>query len=203
MSYEQLLKGHPAEDIARLCFSKLRFLPAALKAQLRQQGLWEDLAQELYRISLEGWIRGMSPKEVGGIASGEIRAFLKAYGYRRCKANHHEFFSKPETSLADISEIHLRGAIPITSADCEPTGLEEAVLALLRKHPDGLSQCQVNRAIGRRTAAAVVSGQCTRLVVRGVVKEVPRSRSNGNGRPPGPILVLTEATTRKLVAAGR
>ena len=202
MHYEQLLKGHPAENIARLCFSKLRFLPAALKAQLRQQGLWEDLAQELYRIALEGWIRGMSPKEVGGIASGEIRAFLRAYGYRRYRDS---FFRSDESLPAVCAEKGepwvMARAEPVPSAHAGRDGLEEAILALLRQHPEGLSKCQVKQAFRSQAPAVLILYHCDRLVVRGVLREIARPK--GNGRPPGPILVLAEATTCELAAAGR
>jgi len=202
MSYEQLLKGHPAENIARLCFSKLRFLPAALKAQLRQQGLWEDLAQEVYRIALEGWIRGMSPKEVGGHASTEIRAFLRAYGYRRYRDS---FFRSDESLPAVCAEKGepwvMARAEPVPSAHAGRDGLEEAILALLRQHPEGLSKCQVKQAFRSQAPAVLILYHCDRLVVRGVLREIARPK--GNGRPPGPILVLAEATTCELAAAGR
>jgi len=55
---QKQLEGHPAEDLARLCFSKLRFLPVSLKDSLRREGLWEDLSQDLYRTALEGWRQG-------------------------------------------------------------------------------------------------------------------------------------------------
>lgn len=38
----------PASSAARLCFSRLRFLPTWLKEQLRREGIWDDLVQETY-----------------------------------------------------------------------------------------------------------------------------------------------------------
>ncbi len=185
------LKGHPAEDLARLCFSKLRFFPVSLKDRLRREGLWEDLAQELYRIALEGWRQGMTAREIGGMATREIRAFLKAYGYYRYR----EGFIKWDTPLAavckegDTQDSILARASPLPQHS-EGDGLEKAILNLLRKHPQGLSQCQVNQALGRMARAVAVTDHCNRLVVRGMVREIARPK--GNGRRPSPMLLLAE-----------
>lgn len=191
--YQQLLKEHPAEDLARLCFSKLRFFPVTLKDRLRREGLWEDLAQELYRIALEGWRQGMTAQEIGGMATREIRAFLRAYGYQRYR----EGFVKQEILQATISageeelwETVLAMGEPIPSTDTNWDRLEKEILVLLKKHPAGLSQCQVNQAFKHLVRAAVVSDHCARLVVRGVVREIARPK--GNGRPPSPMLVMAE-----------
>jgi hypothetical protein len=188
------LMGHPAEDLARLCFSKLRFYPVSLKDRLRREGLWEDLAQELYRIALEGWRQGRSPREIGGMATREIRDFLKAYGYYRYRESHREGFIRWDTPLSDVSTNEeqswdgiLAKAKPLPER-CECEGLEESILRLLRKYPEGLSQRQVNIAHRRLAQAVVVNDYCARLVVRGVLREMVRPK--GNGRPPGPILVL-------------
>lgn len=178
----KLLEGHPAEDLARLCFSKLRFLPVPLKDRLRQEGLWEDLAQELYRVALEGWRQGKTPRDIGGMATREVRAFLAAYGYRRYR----DGFVKRETLLSVCTKDGDLDAKPV----CAPTwdGLEKAILALLRKHSEELSQCQVNKALRRLAPAALVTDHCARLVVRGVVKETARPK--GKGRRPSPMLAL-------------
>ena len=180
---QRALKGHPAEDLARLCFSKLRFLSVSLKDKLRQEGLWEDLAQELYRIALEVWRQGLTAREMGGIATRELRSFMRAYGYRRYRGG----FVKEEIllSLCDGKQA-LAKVGPTPRRD----GLEEEILTLLTKHPEGQSQCQINRALKRLAPAAMVSDLCARLVVRGVVREVARPK--GNGRPPSPMLVAIE-----------
>ncbi|GEM_PF-4509262 len=197
------LEGHPAEDHARFCFSKLRFLSVTLKDDLRRRGLWEDLAQEIYRISLEGWRDGKTAREMGGIATRELRAFFRAYGYVRNQRDHAVPFGgrvdgliKPERTLStfgtygdepeDLWEGVLSLAEPVPTPYEAPRGLEEAILALLREHPEGVSQCQANTALGRHTSAAVVADCCARLVVRGLVREVARPK--GPGRPPSPLL---------------
>lgn len=193
------LEGHPAEDLARLCFSKLRFYPSTLKNKLRQEGLWEDLTQELYRIALEGWRQGLTAREIGGMATREIRAFLKAYGYHRYR----DGFFKLEILQATISggeeelwEKALARGEPVPSAHTERDGLEERILALLRKHPEGLSQCQVNRL--SLAPVAAVTDHCARLVVRGVIREIARPK--GKGRPPSPMLVLAKYDILTLVS---
>lgn len=182
----KLLEGHPAEDLARLCFSKLRFLPISLKDSLRREGLWEDLSQDLYRTALEGWRQGKTAREMGGMATRELRAFLSAYGYRRYRQNHHECCVKQEALLPPEAwdDLPLAKVEPVPT----PPGLESTILALLGKHPEGLSQCQVNQACKGRLKAAVVSGKCVQLVLRGVIRE--KARPKGNGRHPSPLLVL-------------
>lgn len=97
-----LLAGHPAEAHARLCFSKLGFYSVSLKDDLRRRGLWDDLAQELYRIALDAWREGKTPREMGGFATRELRAFLRSYGYVRHQGDW-DGFIKPETAFSTIS----------------------------------------------------------------------------------------------------
>ncbi|MFW6125523.1 MAG: hypothetical protein ACOC58_00295 [Chloroflexota bacterium] len=193
------LDGHPAEDLARVCFSKLRFYRASLKTRLRREGLWEDLAQELYRIALEGWHQGMTAREIGGMATREIRAFLRAYGYQRYRLNHQEGYAKLDVPLSAICESHLCKASSLPNADTRGD-LEREILSLLRKHPEGLSQCLVNRALKRLAPAPTVTFHCERLVVRGAIKAVPRPKK-GIGGPPSPLLVAFEAPACELAAA--
>jgi hypothetical protein len=187
MSKARLLEGHPAEDLVRICFSKLRFYPVTLKDQLRQEGLWEDLSQELYRIALEGWRQGMTPQQTASMATGELRAFLNAYGY--CRYQHNgDGFAKREMPLPDGWE-----RLPRVEPPCDDgEAVEKAILDLLKKHPEGLSQTKVNIAFSHVVPAAVISDHCARLVTRGVIKQVARQK--GRGRPPSPMLYLSVET---------
>ena len=203
----QMLKGHPAEDLARLCFSKLRFLSPSLKAALRREGLWEDLAQELYRVALEGWIQGRSAREMGGMAGREIRAFLRAYGFGRRQGRDGDLVSRAELPLSTIGdgqeylrERILAGAEPVPNGHTRVAGLEEAILALLTEHPQGLTQAQVNRALRqdgyRALPAATIVAHCDRLVTRGAVREV--AMPQGRGRPPGALLIAETACEQEV-----
>jgi hypothetical protein len=192
-----LLAGHPAEDHARLAFSKLRFYPVGLKDDLRERGLWDDLAQELYRIALDGWRSGRTPKEMGGMATREIRAFLKAYGYVRHQGDG-DGFIKPETAFSRIGtgdkedewERLLAGARALPASYDIPESLDDAVLAVLRDHSEGLSQEALSRKLRYRNPALLLSECCARLVMRGVVREIPRQRQGSTGMMPGPLLAL-------------
>lgn len=194
------LKGHPAEDLARLCFSKLRFYSPSLKDRLRREGLWEDLAQELYRIALEGWRQGKTPREIGGMATREIRAFLQAYGYCRYR----EGFIKWDAPLSEVcTEEHgsdrLLARATAVPERSDGDGLEKAILELLRKHPNGLSQRQVNDALHKMAWAGVVTDLCDRLVVRGMLTRLERPK--GRGRRPSPMLLLAEYNPKETILA--
>lgn len=175
------LEGHPAEDLAKFCFSKLRFYPATLKDRLRREGLWEDLTQELYLIALEGWRQGMTAEQMGSMAGRGLRTFLEAYGYHRYQRDG-DGFAKREMPLLDGWE-RLVKVEPCEDGD----SVERAILNLLRKHPKGLSQTQVNRTLHHVAPAVVISDHCARLVIRGLVKEVARP-TKSTGRPPSPML---------------
>jgi len=71
-----------ADQAARMCFSKFRFLPALLKEQLQREGLWDDLVQETYLTAWEAWRKGLSDRETYQLMGRRIYAFLKGYGYR-------------------------------------------------------------------------------------------------------------------------
>jgi len=123
------------------------------------------------------------------MATRELRAFLSNYGYRRYQQDHHDGYVKQEALLPPC----VWDDLPLAKVEPVPTspGLESTILALLRKHPEGLSQCQVNQALAfRHVSAAVVSDQCAQLVLRGVVREIARPKSIG--RRPSPLLVLVD-----------
>ena len=44
-----------ANIYARMCLSRLRFVTCLLKDELRRDGLWDDLIQELYVTAFEAW----------------------------------------------------------------------------------------------------------------------------------------------------
>ena len=198
------LEGHPAEPLARYCFSKLRFLPAGLKGQLRREGLWHDLVHELYTFALESWRENKTPHEVSAAALTEIRNFLQAYGYvryRREKGESIDGHCRWIVSLADVSseddelaERVLAGAQALPTTE-NLEGLEQALIRYIkgcaRRRPDNPpSLKEACQTLKQRARAGMVAYCCDRLVVRGVLVLVPQPR--GRGQRPSPLLVLVE-----------
>ena len=144
---------------------------------------------------------------MGGMATRELRAFLRAYGFGRRQGRNGDGFSRAELPLSTIGdgqeylrERILAGAEPAPNGHTRVAGLEEAILALLTEHAQGLTQAQVNRALRRNgyraLPAATYVSHCDRLVTRGVVREVAMPK--GNGRPPGALLIAEAACEQEV-----
>jgi len=205
----------PADQAARLCFSKLRCISPLLKDWLRQEGVWEDLMQELHLAAWEAWKQGLSKEETFRLTGRRFRAFLKAYGYRSFRRNGHRSLvkDKPFSSIAEDPELLERAlarGCPISEmarpdsvrwedlfegkdrvprrADFVRDHPEEAILALLRETPGGMSKRDLctRLVITRRE----LDRHCAPLIERGLVVEVKRIYTFG--RPPTPLLVAAE-----------
>ena len=48
-----------ADNHARWCFGRLRFISCLLKDSIRREGLWEDLIQDLYTTAFQAWKSGL------------------------------------------------------------------------------------------------------------------------------------------------
>jgi len=184
----------PADSAARLCFSRVRFLPAWLKEQLRHQGIWEDLVQETYCTAWEAWRKGLSELETDRFMARRVYAFLRDYGYRVYR---HRYY-KLDKALSHIAldEAHGEKILEMAMANPAPTlvrcgdRLGEEILALLQKSDGGLSKRDLYTRLC--ISPGELDWHCFPLIKKGLVIEV--SRENIRGRPLTPLLVATGQT---------
>ncbi len=177
----------------RLCLSQLRFKGCLLKNELRRDGLWDDLIQEIYATAWEAWQKRMNEQETRRFASRRIYAFLKAYGYRTYRGA----YIKPEKPFAvvfkdidDIDEI-LR---PLESPPMPYFGgsnLGEPILQLLRQAEGmkGMKRSELYHHL--KISAQELEWHLAPLLKSQQIVEV--KRENCNGRPPGSLLLIAGA----------
>lgn len=184
----------PASSAARLCFSRLRFLPTWLKEQLRREGIWDDLMQETYCTAWGAWRKELSEAETSRFMARRVYAFLRNYGYRVYR---HRYY-KLDKPLSDIAqdEIHGEKILEMAMVNPAPTlvrwgdHLGEEILALLEKSAGGLSK----RALYTRLCISPreLDWYCSPLIKKGLIFEVRRESTRG--RPPTPLLVAAGQT---------
>jgi hypothetical protein len=194
----------PANHHAALCISRVRWLSQSVRYLLRKEGIWEDLIQELYATAFEAWQSGLDDIETRRFAGRRLYAFLKAYGfcvYRRG-------YFKRERPFASVFNYNIadRGIFP---RDARPTPficrgddhLDEKVLALLRKHPEGLPRRKVSSSF--QIPVWELNSYLNRLIKRKQVIAV--KRENTRGRPLSPLLLIagTEIQEGKMVKTER
>ncbi|MBM3157325.1 MAG: hypothetical protein FJ004_08595 [Chloroflexi bacterium] len=184
----------PADSAARLCFSRVRFLPAWLKEQLRRQGIWEDLVQETYCTAWEAWSKGLSELETDSFMARRVYAFLRDYGYRVCR---HRYYKLDKAlSYIALDEAHGEKIMETAMANPAPTlvrcgdRLGEEILALLQKSDGGLSKRDLYTRLC--ISPGELDWHCFPLIKKGLVIEV--SRENIRGRPLTPLLVAAGQT---------
>jgi hypothetical protein len=181
----------PADDMARLCYSAVRHLSVLLRDRLHQEGLWEDLMQEVHLAAWESWQKGLSDREAYRLAARRIYAFLKACGY----VGYRKGYCKLERPFSFISEDRevvenvLARAGPASGFMGWQDHLEETILSILRESPGGLSRRDLYTRL--RISAQELQWHCAPLLKQRLITEV--KRENGRGRPPTPLLVADPA----------
>jgi hypothetical protein len=181
----------PANHHAALCISRVRWLSLHLRYVLKKDGIWEDLMQELYSAAFDAWKSGMDDAETRRFAQRRIYSFLKAYGFR-LHCGHYLKHEKPLESVFD--GIFDRGIAP---RDHQPTHfisqrddhLDEKILALIRKHPEGFTRWQLSASF--QVPVREVSWYLAPMIKKGEVVEI--KRENTRGRPLSPLLFLAGA----------
>ena len=182
--------GPAANNVARICFAKFRFIPTCVKEELRRSGLWDDLIQETYLTAWEAWQNELSISEVRRLIDRRIRAFFRAYGYRRYWHGYYKLdraFSAIALDGAHEEKLLARANAaprPIFSGD----NLEEKILAGLRGNPQGMVKWKLYSRLG--ISAQELEWQCRPLIEQGLVAEV--KRENVHGRPLTPLLVAVQ-----------
>ena len=181
----------PADQTARMCFSKFRFLPARIKEQLQREGLWDDLVQETYLTAWEAWQKGLRNRETYRLMGRRVYAFLKSYGYR-IYGYHYYRVEMPLSAIAqdqNLVDKILEGAgdSPSPGFVGWKDSVAEAVLALVRGN-GGLSKRQIYTRL--QISARELDWHCVPLIRQGLIIEV--KRENVRGRPPTPLLVAVQ-----------
>jgi len=175
---------------ARLCLSQLRFKGCLLKNELRRDGLWDDLIQEIYATAWEAWQKRMNEQETHRFAGRRIYAFLKACGYRTYRGA----YIKPEKPFAvvfqDIENID-EFLKPLESPPMpyfEGSNLAEPILQLLRQAEGmkGMKRSELYHHL--KISAQELEWHLAPLLKSRQIVEV--KRENCNGRPRGSLLLI-------------
>jgi len=183
----------PADRHACLCLSRLRFLPALLKERLRAEGIFDDLIQAIYTAALEAWEQGMDQRQTYRHAARRIYAFLTAYGYRHYPIGYVRRevpFSQAfgDKNIWDSGLTAGPPASPFIRRRLDDH-LDEAILALLRRNPQGMSKRDLYTRL--KLPARLFDHICAPLIEQGLVREVKRPIRGG--RPPTPLLIAESA----------
>jgi len=162
----------PANHHAALCFSRVRWLSPVMRELLHKEGLWEDLIQELYAAAFFAWQSGMDDTETRRYAARRLYACLKSYGFRQYNGR----YFKREKPFSSVFSFNI------------DDHLDEKILALLRKHPEGLPRSKLT---GRfQIPVYEVNRILAPMIKEGKVVEI--KRENTRGRPLSPLLVVIE-----------
>jgi len=195
----------------KLCFSALRYYPIWLRDKLRQTGLWEDLEQELQLAAWEAEREKLGSHDTCLLASRRIWAFLKAYGYRETRSDGHKSYRNDKLfssiaqnwelleralararSISEVAELRtvgvkwrelFEGQAP-RRADFIRDHPQEAILALLRKTPEGISKRDLYTRLA--LTAHQLDQYCAPLIKQGLIIEVKRLNRS---RPLTPLLL--------------
>ncbi len=175
---------------AKWAFSQLRFVTCLLKDELRREGLWDDLIQEIYAAGFEAWQKRLNEYETYRYAGRRVYAFLKDCGYRLYRGAH----IRPEKPFAvvfqDIDDID-EFLKPLESPPMpyfEGSNLREPILQLLRlaEGMKGMKRSELYHHL--KISAQELEWHLAPLLKSQQIVEV--KRENCNGRPRGSLLLI-------------
>ncbi|GAI65546.1 unnamed protein product, partial [marine sediment metagenome] len=191
-----------ANHHAALCISRVRWLSLHLKDTLRKDGMWEDLMQELRSTAFEAWKSGMDDSETRRFAQRRLYAFLKSYGFRLYLGGWHQCERTLESVYPGMDDrgIAPKDSSPVRLISQSDDHLDEKILALLRKHPEGLTRWKLSTRF--QVPVWEVSSYLVPMIKKGEVIEIKRESTHGR---PTPLLFIAGATIpeEKNVAAER
>ena len=179
-----------ANHHAALCISRVRWLSLHLKYTLRKNGIWEDLMQELRSTAFEAWQSGMDDAETRNFAQRRLYAFLKSYGFRLYLGGWHQCERTLESVYPGMFDrgIAPRDGSPRDLISREDDHLDEKILDLLRKHPEGLPRWKLSMKF--QTPVWEVSSYLAPMIKKGEVIELKRESLHGQ---PTPLLFIAGA----------
>lgn len=134
-----------ANDHARWCLSRLRFMSCLLKDQIRQDSLWDDFIQELYATAYDAWQQKMTIVETRRYAGRQIHAFLKSYGYKAYRNT----YIKQENAFSGVFQDWQVTDLPAPERPLHKSfdydvGLKESILRNLSNHPQGMTRSRLS-----------------------------------------------------------
>ena len=185
------IKLGPAGHHAALCISRVRWISSYMRELLWKESLWEDLIQELLAAAFEAWKSGMDDIETRRFAQRRMYAFLKANGFRvYC----HRWVRLEKCFAAVFKDDYFdKGIAPrdyrpprFIRRKHDDDHLDENILALLRKHPEGLARWNI--AARFQISVQEVDRYLAPMFKQGEVVEV--KRGNTRGRPRSPLLLI-------------
>jgi hypothetical protein len=175
-----------ANNHARWCFSRLRFISCLLKDNLRREGLWDDLTQQLYATAYQAWQEEMTMGETGRYASRQIHAFLKSYGYKAYRNTYIKlenafsgvFQDWQVDNLASPEEPSQRVVRDYPRAD---NHLKEQIVNTLKRKPAGLTRSGLSMYL--EAPVKELQWYLDSLVKNGQIIEVTREAWEGHITP--------------------
>jgi len=182
----------PANHHAALCISRVRWLSLHMRYTLRKDGIWEDLMQELLSAAFEAWKSGMDDAETRRFAQRRLYAFLKSYGFRLYLGGWHRCEKTLESVYPDMFDrgVAPRDNSPVRLISRRDDHLDEKILALLRKHSEGLTRWKLSTHF--QVPVWEVSSYLAPMIKKGEVIEIKRESTRG--RPPTPLFFIAGAT---------
>ena len=200
-------KLSPVDRMAAVCFlnTSYRYVKSLWGYKLRQEGIWEDLTQEVYAAAWQAWQEGLTEIEAQRLTGRRVYAFLKAYGfkthgmYRReafLPANYWEELEAPEVEDDGDGAKPQTGKFPrrrLLNLLNTELSLEENILRILRASPKGISKTGLYRRL--KVSARELDRHLAPLIKQHQVTEV--LRENSFGRPLTPLLFRATAEIPK------
>lgn len=192
-------KLSPVDRMAGVCFksTKLRFVNALLGDRLRQEGIGEDLIQEVYASAWQAWREGMTEIEALRLTGRRVDAFLKAYGFKHDGGRREVFLPQDYWGELKATEVEDDGDGANPQTEKPPRrkllnkemSVEEKILLIARVSPNGISKRELYsrlkvsaREFDRHLAPLIKQHQVTQLL-----------RENSFGRPLTPLLFIATA----------
>ena len=177
-----------ANQHAIWCLGRLRFLSCLLKDRIRQEGLWEDMIQELYVTAFQACKTGLDINDTRKAASNSINHFLQSYGWRTYR---HHYFKVEKCFAAVCHEQWQEDSLQPVEGNQNAIffggeDLQEPILKFLKTRPECITRAKICARL--QVSMYEVEWYLTALVKKGYVVSV--ERENWLGRPQSPLLLI-------------
>ena len=176
---------------AKMCLSRLRFVTCLLKDELRKNGLWDDLIQELYVTAYEAWRQELGEIETYRFTGRRIYAFLKSCGYRMYRGAYVRLEKPFAVVFQDVENVDefLQPLDSPARPYFASTNLGERILQLLRCKAEGMRKHEICAHL--QVPVQELGWHLTPLLKGQQIIEV--NKDNWRGRPLSPLLVIAGA----------